>query len=169
MEGKPQVELQLTVEGSTVQFRGSLEDAERFILNFLQKHVPALALARKIQLSYSLSELVEKFGDFVKVTPEGPRVVAGEGFSDRARIGLQLVAQRIAQQLGREATDTLSPRELSALTGLREKSVSSRLSEMVKEGAVEAVRAEKMNRYRITTIGIKWLEEYLAKSRRTPT
>jgi DNA-binding PadR family transcriptional regulator len=40
---------------------------------------------------------------------------------------------------------------------------------MVKEGAVEAVRAEKMNRYRITTIGIKWLEEYLAKSRRTPT
>jgi predicted transcriptional regulator len=63
----------------------------------------------------------------------------------------------------------LSPRELSALTGLKEKSVSSRLSEMVKEGAVEAVRAEKMNRYRITTIGIKWLEEYLAKSRRTPT
>ncbi|MER3601512.1 MAG: hypothetical protein C4339_02210 [Nitrososphaerota archaeon] len=163
-----EIEAELVIGEVRTRFRGPAERLMSFLLEFAAKYVPQLQLASKLCLSYSLAELAEKFGDYVKITPEGPRVMADERLSDKAQVALQLLAQRIAKELGRAPTDALQVKEICQLTGLKEKSVSSRLSEMSLEQHVERVKEGKAVKYRLATLGIKWLEEYIRKQLKAP-
>ena len=53
--------------------------------------------------------------------------------------------------------------EIQTATGINPKSISSRLSEIIKLGHVEKINSDQGTSFRLTTQGIYWLERALAK------
>ncbi len=157
----------LKVKDTSVEFKGTpeavLESIHRFLLNI----VPNLDIASRISLNYSLPQLMSMFAEYIRLTPEGPRVIneSGKRLSDKEIIALQLVAFRIMLELKKAESASASVQEIQISTGLKPKSVSSRLSELVKAGYVEKESSEQGARYRITTQGIHWLSNVLASKR----
>lgn len=146
------------------EFSGTPEAVMLSLNNFLMKNVPELDLAKAISVSYSTADLINMFGEFVKITPEGARVWVGEHkLSDKDIVALQLVAAKLGYGTGRLSSPSLSIGEIQALTGLKAKSISSRLSEITKMGFVEKEVDEHGVRYKITTQGIHWLKNNLSK------
>ena len=146
-----------------VQFSGSAESVMASVMSFLSKQVPTMDLAKKISLNYAAQELVEAYSHLIKITPEGPRVIPDSDvrLSDKDTVALQLVAVRIAKDLGRVQDDAMQVAEMHAATALNPKSISSRISEMVKAGYVARDEKEP-GKYRITTSGIHWLNSTIA-------
>ncbi|MEM2101804.1 MAG: winged helix-turn-helix domain-containing protein, partial [Candidatus Nitrosocaldus sp.] len=89
----------------------------------------------------------------------------GKRLSDKEIIALQLVAYKIMFELKRFNTPSMTAQEIQSITGLKPKSVSSRLSELVKAGYVEKEAGEQGARYKITTQGIHWLNNTLTNKR----
>jgi len=146
------------------EFSGDPQQVLTSINEFLAKNVPNLDLASKVTINYSLNDLINMFGDYVKITPEGPRVWIGEQkLSDKGILGLQLVAAKINHESGKVALPSLTLTEMRTATGLNPKSISSRMSEMLKWGYVDKETSEEGVRYKITTQGINWLNQMLVK------
>ena len=154
----------VTLGDVKVQFSGSAESVMTSVMSFLSKQVPSMDLAKKISLNYAAQELIEAYSHLVKITPEGPRVIPDSDarLSDKDMVALQLVAVRIAKDLGRLQDDAMQVSEMNAATALNPKSISSRISEMVKAGHVARDEKEP-GKYRITTAGIHWLNSTIAK------
>ncbi|MEM0097348.1 MAG: hypothetical protein QXH39_02400 [Conexivisphaerales archaeon] len=142
-------------------FTGDANSIYETINRFLAKNLPELDLAKKIYLKYDSKDLIDKFGNFIRITEEGPRVVSSEGLSLKQKIGLQLAAAKLSYLLSSTPYSGLSIQEISSDLGVLSKSVSSRLSELVKEGHVERISNEKGNLYMLTTMGIMWLVDNL--------
>lgn len=136
----------------------------RSLHEFVSKVIPNMDLARAISVNYSLNDLAQTFKDYVRVTPEGPRVWSQDKkLSDRDVILLQLVAARIASLSGKASTDAMAVGEIEAATGLYPKTISSRLSELTKSAQAERVDSESGGKYRITTVGVSRLSEQLSR------
>ena len=149
---------------SKVEFSGSPEVVMRSLHEFVSKVIPNMDLARTISVNYSLNDLIQMFKDYVRVTPEGPRVwTQDKKLSDRDVILLQLVAARIASLSGKTQSDAMGVGEIETATGLYPKTISSRLSELTKSAHVERVDSESGGKYRITTVGVNRLGEQLLK------
>jgi hypothetical protein len=158
-----------------VQFNGSADSVMTSVISFLTKQIPTLELANKISLNYTVAELIQSYSDIIKITPEGPRIISildgveVRKLSDKQTVALQLVASRIAKGLGKTEDDKLSMSDLQSATGLKSKSISSRLSELVKIGYVQRdVMGDggESPAYRITTTGINWLNSMIAKRKK---
>lgn len=170
------VNVTVSIGDTRVQFNGSADSVVASVIAFLTKQIPALDLAKKITLNYSVSELIELYADFIKITPEGPMIiptmdmVESRKLSDKQIVALQLVASHIAKSLGKFRDDRLHVSDLQSATGLKAKSISSRLSELVKMGYVKRDIVKNGNEmpptYRITTAGISWLNSILAKRKK---
>ena len=170
------VNVTISIGDIRVQFNGSADSVISSVISFLTKQIPALDLANRISLNYTISELIQSYSDIIKITPEGPRIiplldgVELRKFSDKQIVALQLVASRIAKGLGKIEDDKLRMSDLQSATGLKSKSISSRLSELVKVGYVQrdVVRdGSELPAFRITTAGISWLNSMLAKRKKT--
>ncbi|MGB9733277.1 MAG: winged helix-turn-helix domain-containing protein [Conexivisphaera sp.] len=160
----PELTVHVSYGDINADFTGKDADEVLHALNsFLVSMIPELELARKLHLSYTLRDLAEMFGEYVKLTPEGPRVVVQDPrMSDKQLIALQLVAARIAYELGRSERDGMVVQEIEQATALKPKSISSRLSELTKQNIVERRGENRTIYYRITTYGIGWLSKELA-------
>lgn len=158
------VNVTVTVGDVKVQFSGSAESVMASVMSFLSKQVPSMDLAKKISLNYSAQELIEAYSHLIRITPEGPRVIPDSDarLSDKDIVALQLIAARIAKDLGKLQDDAMQVSEMHAATALNPKSISSRISEMVKAGHVARDEKEP-GKYRITTAGIHWLNSTIAK------
>ena len=167
-QAESNVSVSVTVGDIKVQFSGSSESVMASVMNFLTKQVPAMDLARKISLTYSTPELIDSYSRLIKLTPEGPRVIPEQGInlSDKDAVALQLVATKIAKDLGKARDDSMQVADIHVATALNPKSISSRISEMVKAGHVARDENES-SRYRITTAGIYWLNSTIAKKVKT--
>ena len=171
-ESSTKVNVSITVGDVKVQFNGSPESVLTSVINFMTKQVPTIDLARKISLSYAVTELIDLFSNFIKITPEGPRVILKheefgmKKLSDKENVALHLVAAKIAKDLGKVSNDARQLSEIQFVTTLNPKSVSSRLSELVKAGHVlrdSTSDGNEYSTYKITTSGIHWLNSVLAK------
>jgi hypothetical protein len=168
------VNVTISIGDIRVQFNGSADSVITSVISFLTKQIPTLELANRISLNYTIAELIQSYSDIIKITPEGPRVFpildgVELKFSDKQIVALQLVASRIAKGLGKSEDDKLRMPDLQIATGLKSKSISSRLSELVKIGYVhrDVVRnGGELPAYRITTSGISWLNSILAKRKK---
>ena len=169
------VNVTISIGDIRVQFNGSADSVISSVISFLTKQIPALDLANRISLNYTITELIQSYSDIIKITPEGPRIipildgVELRKLSDKQIVALQLIASRIAKGIGRIEDDRLRMSDLQSATGLKSKSISSRLSELVKVGYVQrdVVRdGGELPAYRITTAGINWLNSMLAKRKK---
>lgn len=158
------VSVSVTVGDVKVQFSGTADSVMASVFNFLSKQVPSMDLAKRISLNYEVSELIAKYAHLVKITPEGPRVIPDSDarLSDKDMVALQLIAARIAKDTGKSQDDAMQVSELQSATALNPKSISSRISEMVKAGHVARDEKEQ-GKYRITTAGIHWLNSIVEK------
>ncbi|MEM0075432.1 MAG: hypothetical protein QXG05_06365 [Nitrososphaerota archaeon] len=143
---------------------GNPEEVAEEFNRVVTKLIPTFDIARKIVLNYSLNDLISRFGDFIKITPEGPRVITEKRLSDKVMIALQLVAVKVGAESGRKTSHRVTLPELERATGLNPKSISSRLSELVKAGYVERVVVDDGTYYFITTMGVEWLSRQVSRS-----
>jgi predicted transcriptional regulator len=151
------------------EFSGSPETVLQSISSFLSKQIPALSLARKITVNFSAKDLVDKFQDCIRITPEGARVweVSERKYSDKEIVALQLTAQRIeAEATSNKAGTAMSLTALQETTGLNPKSLSSRLSELSKSGFVTRESSGEGTTFRITTQGVDWLANTLSRKQK---
>jgi hypothetical protein len=154
----------ISLGDARAEFSGSAEIVVQSINNFISKNIPEIDLAKKLSMNFSTKDLVEKFKDYVKITPEGPRVWAeGAKLSDKDVIALQLVAQRIASETRDGSSPWLNLATLQEATSLNPKSLSSRLSEMSKAGYVTKQTIDDKSQFRISTVGVEWLSNLLTK------
>lgn len=154
----------VTLGDDRVEFSGSPEVVMRSLHEYISKMVPNMDLARAISVNHSLNDLIQMFRDFVRVTPEGPRVwTQDRKLSDRDVIMLQLVAARISNLSGKTLSDAMGVAEIEGATGLYAKTISSRLSELAKSADVERVESDQGGKYRITTAGASKLSEALSR------
>ena len=158
------VNVVVTVGDVKVQFSGTGESVMASVMSFLTKQVPSMDLAKKISLNYSTQALIDTYSHLIKITAEGPRVIPDSDIqlSDKDMVALQLLAARIAKDLGRMKDDAMQVAELHSATALNPKSISSRISEMVRAGHVARDEKEQ-GKYRITTSGIHRLNSTVAK------
>ena len=151
-----------------VEFSGSPEVVMRSLHEYVSKWIPNMDLARVISVNYSLNDLIQLFKEYVRITPEGPRVWTQEKkLSDRDVIMLQLVAARISSLSGKPGTDAMGVSDIEMATGLYAKTISSRLSELTKSALVERVDSDQGGKYRITTVGTSRLGEQLSRKLRS--
>lgn len=147
-----------------VDFSGPPEVVMRSLHEFVSKMIPGMDLARTISVNYSLNDMIQLFKEYVRITPEGPRVwTQDRKLSDRDVIMLQLVAARISSLSGKSGSDAMGVSEIEAATGLYPKTISSRLSELTKSATVERMDSEQGGKYRITTMGTSRLGEQLSR------
>src|ERR687884_1878118 len=136
------VNVSVSIGDIKVQFNGSAESVLNSVITFLTKQVPAIDLAKKISLNYAVTDLIDTFANLIKITPEGPRVIPNleelgmKKLSDKEIVALQLTASKIAKDIGKVSDDTMQASEIQSATALNPKSVSSRLSELVKAGYI---------------------------------
>jgi predicted transcriptional regulator len=172
LEGDINVNVSIAVGEIRVEFNGSPESVMRSAIGFLAKQIPTIDLARKISLDYAVTELIDIYSDLIKITPEGPRVipevdnVEAKRMSDKDKIMLQLVASKIAKDLSKIQNEGMQLQEIYNSTSINPKSVSSRLSELVKAGFVSKGNPEDETdrvSYKITTQGIHWLNSVIGR------
>ncbi len=146
------------------EFSGTPEAVMQSVNAFVAKNIPEIDLARKVSLNFSSKDLVDKFQDYVKITPEGPRVWSQEKkLSDKDIVALQLVAQKIASETREGVDSSMTLAALQEATSLNPKSLSSRLSELTKAGHVVRDSKDGNTTFRMSTIGVQWLSESLSK------
>lgn len=146
------------------EFSGTPEAVLQSVNNFISKQIPELGLAKKLSLNFSAKDLVDRFQDHIKITPEGARVWSQERkLSDKELVGLQLIAQRIASETQAGVSASMTLASLQETTSLNPKSLSSRLSEMAKAGFVIRETIDDKTQFRMSTLGIEWLTGLLSK------
>ena len=146
------------------EFEGNPNEVAIATTNFLLKNVPEIDLAHKISVNFSAKDLIDRFHKVIKITPEGPRVWTGEiKMSDKDIVALQLVAVKIGFETGNNSSDNTTIQEIQSVTGLKTKSLSSRISELLKSGYVLREKNDDGAKYKITTQGIDWLYQNLSK------
>lgn len=145
-------------------FSGTPEVVLQSVNSFISKQIPEIDLAKRLSMNFSVKDLVEKFRDFVKITPEGPRIWNQERkLSDKELVALQLVAQKISSETRDGVSPSMTLASLQEATSLNPKSLSSRLSEMTKAGFVAREVNDEKTQFRISTIGVEWLSGLLSK------
>jgi hypothetical protein len=157
------VRVHISFDGFEADLVGTPEDIAVSFNNLMTKQIPTFELARTLVLNYSLSELTSIFQDYVRMTPEGPRVITDAKLSDKMLIALQLVSLKIGLEAAKVSSDKATLQDLERLTGLNPKSISSRLSEMTKAGFADRLASDKSVFYCITTTGVNWLAKSLGK------
>lgn len=141
-------------------FTGNLDDVWVSVNRFFSEMIPAFDIARKVMLTVDLAKLVDDAKSVIAIAPEGPEVlVPKEKLTDSEALQFYLLAAFIAHRLGKRANDVMTKYELQAKLAKSSKTVSARLSELIKEGNV--VKTEE-DSYRITTLAIKKLQEELS-------
>jgi hypothetical protein len=161
--GESNLAVSVSLNGVTVQFHGSIESVLASVTTFISKQVPNFELANRISLNYSTPELIEQFGSFIKLTPEGPIVdpdTARMKLSDKQIVALYLVATKISKELGKSSSEKVTVSHIQSATALNPKSISSRLSELVKSGYVlKEIKKDTLQTgsFYINTAGIHWL------------
>ena len=149
---------------SKVDFSGPPDVVMRSLHEFVSKVVPNMDLARTISVSHSLNDLIQKFREFVRMTPEGPWVwVQDRKLSDRDVIMLQLVAAKISSLSGKAPSDAMGVGEIEAATGLFAQTSRPRASVLTPAAPVHRADSEQGGKYRVTTVGTSRLAEQLSK------
>jgi hypothetical protein len=138
-------------------FTGNVNDVWVSVNRFFSETIPAFEVARKAILTVDLEKLVDDCKDVIAVTPEGPRLlVSKQILTDNETLSLHLLAAYVGHKLGMLDRDSLSKEELQAGLGKSAKITSTRLGELYREGLV--AKTEE-NSYKVTTLGVKRLQE----------
>lgn len=148
------VKVQISYIDSTVEFTGSPSDVYSQVLSYLEKTIPALSLAHRIIYAPDTQEILETVKGTIAYRPnEGLTMMKPLiSFSIADAIILVLLKRYLENVLGIKPEDGVSLGELSELLDKPMKTVSARLSELMRHGEVR--RIDKGS-YSLTALGLK--------------
>jgi hypothetical protein len=145
-------------------FVGNANDVWFLVNKFFSEMMPGFETLSKVILTVDLQRLIENCKDIVAVTPEGIAVlVPKEQLTDNEALMLHLLAGYIAQKTGLTETSSLTKEALQNGLGKSTKIISTRLGELTRKGHVVKMN----NDYKISTIGVKALQNELLPRLRT--
>lgn len=137
-------------------FTGEANQVWASVNRFFCEMVPALQVVKSVLLTVDFETLIEDCKNVIAIAPEGPvLLVSSQKLTDSETLTLHLLATYIGNRLG-ASKSVLTKDELQAVLGKNAKITGTRLGELCREGYV--TRTEDGN-YRITTLGIKRLQE----------
>jgi hypothetical protein len=147
-------------QGAEQIFTGDVNDVWISVNKFFGETIPTFDLAHKVTLTVDLAKLIEDFKGVIALAPEGPELlIPKDKLTDSEVLQFYLLAAYTGHRLGKRSTEALSKEELHTKLGKSMKITATRLGELVKQGTV--VKTEE-GAFRITTIGIRKLQEELA-------
>lgn len=134
------------------EFTASLEETWLLLDKFFKEFLPQFEIANKLWLKVDIQQLAKDLNGIVAFSPEGANLLVPKNkLTDNEALSIWLLAQYLGNKLGLVNSDTLSKDELQVKLGKNGKITSTRLGELVKNGAVTKTDNEK---FRITTFGI---------------
>jgi len=140
-------------------FVGHVNDVWVVVNKFFSQMIPSFDVAQKVLLTPDLPKLIEGLKDVIALATEGPELlISKRRLTDSEIIQLYLLAAYMGHKLGRLSRDAMSKKELQTRLGKTSKITSTRLGELCREGV--AIKTEE-GKYKITTIGIKRLQDEL--------
>lgn len=155
---KPKLKLQVEYEGLRETFEGDIDEVFKALLRLLYRIYPQLEIASKLIWTPDLKHLTEKLPEYCKLTPEGDFIIVKPLPSAEQSILLILTLAYLSYKLEKRDEESVESREIAKAVNKAEKTVRNTLTELTKSNAVE--RVDK-GRYRITSYGLKKVEEIL--------
>jgi hypothetical protein len=146
------------------EIQASLEEAWLLLRQFFNEFIPSFEIANKLWLNIDLQQLAKECEGLIAFSKDGPSILASNArLTDNETLLLWLLANRLGNEIGVLAKDTISKDDLKIRLGKSAKIASTRLGELVKNGSIVKLEGEN---FRITTFGIIQMErEILPKIR----
>ena len=157
------VEVYIKFKGIEQVFAGKPEEVWRLVNRFFAKVFPSLKLLEKIRLTVDLEKLIDDSKGIIEISEDGSHVmIPRKKLTDKEFLILNLLGMYIGFKLGISERDYLTREELREKLGKSSKIISTRLSELCRDG----LAAKDEEKYRITNFGVKILQkEILPKIR----
>lgn len=110
-----------------------------------------------------LLQLVDLLANFVKVNPRtGEVFVVRKDLPNKIKVGLVIAARFVAHRLNENVNPGIGRKEIADFTGVPEKIVSARATELVKEGIVSRLSSGTFTARSLISVE-KWLEDIVKK------
>lgn len=140
-------------------FRGKPDEVWLLINRFFAKTFPAIKTLRKIMLTIDLEKIIEDLEGVIEISKDGPHILLPRNkLTDKELLMLSLLGMHIAYKLGILERNFLSRDELRQKLGKSSKIVSTRLSELCKDGLVNKTENDE---YKITDFGIRFFQKQI--------
>lgn len=140
------------------EFEGSPSEVYEQVLKFLEKTIPAYGLASRISRSVGVSDVMERMRDLIAYS-EGEGLYLTKplhSFSTSDAILLILTVTHLESALGLREGDSATASEIASKLGRPMKTVSGRLSELVRRGYV---RRLGRGGYSLSRLGLAYVVE----------
>jgi len=134
MSGREGLRVIIRHGDTEVQFEGGYEDVWRSVNRYFSEAYPSLEAVKKLTGAVDVNMLLERLSGLAEIR-EGRINVLGS-LDAKKKIIICLAAAYVGRALGLLDRDKLTPREIAAYTGLGERVVRARLSELRKAGLV---------------------------------
>jgi len=133
-------------------FEGPLDEVWKAVNKFFSDLIPIFRLLRQAIITVDLADLIEELKDLISIS-DGDVILRADRrkLSDRDAIMLYLLGAYVGYRLGSLPKETMSSGELRSKVGKKAKIISTRLSELRREGWVEKTEGGE---YKVTTLGI---------------
>ena len=144
------------------EFEGSPEEVYLQVVRFLEKTIPSYSLASRIQRSKGVGETLERLKHIIAYS-EGEGIYPSkplQSFPTSEAILLMLASRYLEYSLGLRDGESATASEIVSVVGRPMKTVSGRLSELVRGGYIK--RLERGG-YSITGLGLSHLIEIYSR------
>ena len=156
--GEKRLRVQLEFGEAKATFEGGADEVFEALTRFLTQLYPNLEIAMKITYTPDLTRLAEEIAGIIELTPEGPLFASDLQLLAREKICLALLGAHVGERLGKLSKGSLSPSELSKITGKARKTISNELPKLVAGGLVERTAEGECQ---ITILGIRETENII--------
>ncbi|MEM4546372.1 MAG: hypothetical protein QW328_06410 [Nitrososphaerota archaeon] len=138
----------------SVEFDGNYEEVWMSVNKYLSELYPFLCIVKKFLGTVDVSHIMSLLSGKAQIV--NGRIIISAQVDAKKKILICLATAYVGKVFGLLENDALSPKEVSAITGLEERVTRARLSEMRKSGLVIKVDGGK---YAFNTSAINMLAE----------
>jgi hypothetical protein len=155
---KPEkVTVQIRYKDMEKTFSATLEETWLLLNKFFNEFIPSFEIANKLSLSVDLQKVANDCEGLIAFSQEGPNLlVPKDKLTDNETLALWLLASYVGHRLGLLESDAVSKEELQTKLGKSGKITSTRLGELVKNGAVTKTAEEK---FKVTSFGVAQMQK----------
>lgn len=148
------IRVSIKTSESEVEFEGRYEEVWMSINKYFSELYPSIEIVKKLIGAIDVKELAEKLVGKVELREDRINII--ESVDAKKKILLCLAGAYVGNRIGRFNKDSLTAKEISSYTGLNEKIVRARLSELRKSGLV--IKKEDGS-YGFTSASMKMITE----------
>jgi hypothetical protein len=150
---KPEkIQVHLIYKDLEQQFSAEPQEAWLLVNQFFKDFIPSFDIAQKLSQNIDLKQLAKDLSGIATFSSDGANLLVPKNkLTDNEALMIWLTTYYIGCKLSLVNSDSLSKDELQTKIGKSGKIVSTRLGELVKNGAVQKTADEK---FKITTFGV---------------